>query len=101
MGCASCGGGRSRSGMGARAVLQNRALARNNRVSGRGIIVSNPSSETVVNVVPTAQGVVIPSNSMSENPATGVIPPQMLNVQPIDLEVKGENETAAEEAKGE
>ena len=55
----------------------------------------------VVNVVPTPQGVVIPPNAMSENPATGVIPPQQIGdtnsnskfetvVDASALEVKGE-----------
>lgn len=95
MGCASCGGGRSRSGMGGQAILRNRPMSRYAR---RGVVMPNPQ---VVNVEPTVSGVVIPPNAMSENPATGVIPPQVLNVKPLELEVAGENETAAQEAKGE
>lgn len=71
MGCATCGGGRSRSGMGARAVLRN-------RITNRYLKRPSMSDPQVVNVAPTPSGVVIPPNDMSENPATGVIPPQQL-----------------------
>lgn len=60
--------------------------------------MNNTSDPTVTNVVPTAEGTVIPPNAMSENPASGVIPPQELNIKPVEFEVAGENETAAEEA---
>jgi len=99
MACATCGGGsgtaRRSSGMSASSINRYRRMNPN--------AMRSSGDPTVVNVVPTPAGVPIPPNTMSENPATGVIPPQQLNSVPFRLEpvtIHGED-NAKSEAKGE